>query len=202
MRRRSRTRTTTREPPPPPPPPPPKLAVPLASRIVVLDLAGNRLGPDATPSSKALSSLKKLMSRHAAPTTGSSRSLRRLASLVNLEALFLQKNYLRSADGLWGLSKLSSLDLRDNAIRSVAALRPLSCNAALRSLDVRGNPLCDDAAKARDARAAAVRARAARARRRARRGDAAPSQTRRGALADIKPAAAGGDSYAGTHRRH
>ena len=144
MRRRSRTRTSTRS-RPPPPPPPPKLAVPLASRIVVLDLAGNRLGPDATPSSKALSSLKKLRTLNLADNGFESCS--GLASLVNLEALFLQKNYLRSADGLWGLSKLSSLDLRDNAIRSVAALRPLSCNAALRSLDVRGNPLCDDAAK-------------------------------------------------------
>ena len=189
------------EPPPPPPPPPPKLAVPLASRIVVLDLAGNRLGPDATPSSKALSSLKKLRTLNLADN--GLESCAGLASLVNLEALFLQKNYLRSADGLWGLSKLSSLDLRDNAIRSVAALRPLSCNAALRSLDVRGNPLCDDAAKARDARARlrSVLVRLARLGVGPDARDAAPSSSNTKALADIKPAAAGGDSYAGTHRR-
>ena len=189
------------EPPPPPPPPPPKLAVPLASRIVVLDLAGNRLGPDATPSSKALSSLKKLRTLNLADNGLESCS--GLASLVNLEALFLQKNYLRSADGLWGLSKLSSLDLRDNDIRSVAALRPLSCNAALRSLDVRGNPLCDDAAKARDARARlrSVLVRLARLGVGPDARDAAPSSSNTKALADIKPAAAGGDSYAGTHRR-
>ena len=189
------------EPPPPPPPPPPKLAVPLASRIVVLDLAGNRLGPDATPSSKALSSLKKLRTLNLADN--GLESCAGLASLVNLEALFLQKNYLRSADGLWGLAKLSSLDLRDNAIRSVAALRPLSCNAALRSLDVRGNPLCDDAAKARDARARlrSVLVRLARLGVGPDARDAAPSSSNTKALADIKPAAAGGDSYAGTHRR-
>ena len=189
------------EEPPPPPPPPPKRAVPLSSRIVVLDLAGNRLGPDATPSSKALSSLKKLRTLNLADN--GLESCAGLASLVNLEALFLQKNYLRSADGLWGLSKLSSLDLRDNDIRSVAALRPLSCNAALRSLDVRGNPLCDDAAKARDARARlrSVLVRLARLGVGPDARDAAPSQTTQRALADIKPAAAGGDSYAGTHRR-
>merc|ERR1712091_639754 len=189
------------EEPPPPPPPPPKHAVPLSSRIVVLDLAGNRLGPDATPSSKALSLLKKLRSLNLADN--GSETCAGLASLVNLEALFLQKNYLRSADGLWGLSKLSSLDLRDNDIRSVAALRPLSCNAALRSLDVRGNPLCDDAAKARDARARlrSVLVRLARLGVGPDARDAAPSQTTNKALADIKPAAAGGDSYAGTHRR-
>ena len=129
----------------------PDAAPPLSDRIIVLDLAGNRLGPDAAPSMKALSSLRRLRSLNLADN--GLESCNGLAALVTLEALFLQKNYLRSADGLWGLARLGALDLRENNIRSVTALRPLSCNAALRSLDVRGNPLCDDAPKAKDARA-------------------------------------------------
>jgi hypothetical protein len=186
---------------PPPPPPPPTVAPPLSDRIIVLDLAGNRLGPDAAPSMKALSSLRRLRSLNLADN--GLESCGGLAALVTLEALFLQKNYLRSADGLWGLARLSALDLRENNIRSVTALRPLSCNAALRSLDVRGNPLCDDAPKAKDARARlrSVLVRLARLGVGPDARDAAPSTATTTTLADIKPAVAGGDSYAGTHRR-
>ena len=186
---------------PPPPPPPPTAAPPLSDRIIVLDLAGNRLGPDAAPSMKALSSLRRLRSLNLADN--GLESCNGLAALVTLEALFLQKNYLRSADGLWGLARLGALDLRENNIRSVTALRPLSCNAALRSLDVRGNPLCDDAPKAKDARARlrSVLVRLARLGVGPDARDAAPSTATTTTLADIKPAVAGGDSYAGTHRR-
>ena len=65
-----------------------------------------------------------------------------LSHLSSLEILNLGNNKIRKLAGLELLSELKVLILVSNSISTVVALRCLSCNYNLESLDMRGNPVC------------------------------------------------------------
>ena len=125
----------------------PRSVVPLEARLTLLDLGRNRLGPSVAATA-GLGRLRRLATLDLS-SNGLEGSPSGLEALHALTTLNLGWNRLRGADGLCSLARLATLDLRGNAVASCAALRVLSVNPKLSSLDVRGNPLCatPDAAK-------------------------------------------------------
>ncbi|CAM9669139.1 unnamed protein product, partial [Phaeothamnion confervicola] len=109
----------------------------LPCTLVHLNLSENHLerleGFDALPQLQELDVSRNRL----AATTGLSRNTR-------LRSLSFAGNAIRRVDGLEPLRELRDLDLSDNSLRTSVALRALSLNVGLRTLCVKGNPLCRD----------------------------------------------------------
>lgn len=89
----------------------------------------------------AVSSLMNL--RELVITNNSLTSTHGLSHLPSLEVLNLSDNSITKLSGCEMLSRLKVLILVHNDIKNVIALRCLSCNNSLESLDLRGNPVCE-----------------------------------------------------------
>ena len=89
----------------------------------------------------AVSSLRNL--RELIITNNALTSTHGLSHLTALEILNLAENSIKKLSGLEMLSRLKLLVLVHNEISHVIALRCLSCNDSLESIDLRGNPVCD-----------------------------------------------------------
>jgi hypothetical protein len=110
----------------------------LPSTLISLNLSYN---PKCTQmSGLAVSSLMNL--RELNLTNNALTTTNGLAHLTNLEILNLADNQIKKLTGLEMLGGLRILVLVDNDISNVIALRCLSCNYSLESLDLRGNPVC------------------------------------------------------------